>query len=154
MAEALFGVGQEASSWAAKMRKLLKRPNGPFRVLHSAAALRSRRSMSKQARQDFQTAYNYLRTRTKHMQYHAFRAQGLPLGSGVTEAACKTVFTQRLKLSGMRWSNAGAQVILNLRVTLLSGVWDATYKSLLLSYQDAPPRTLDFSLAQTPRKAA
>ena len=36
MGEALFGVGREASAWAARMRKLLKKPNGPFRVLHSA----------------------------------------------------------------------------------------------------------------------
>jgi hypothetical protein len=124
------------------MRKLLQKPNGPFRVLHSAAALRSRRPMSAQARKAFQTAYDYLRNRTQHMQYAEFRAQRLPIGSGVTEAACKTVFTQRLKLSGMRWSRAGAQVILNLRVTLLSGVWDSVYHSLLTSYNESAPRTL------------
>lgn len=144
MAEALFGPSREASAWAAKMRKLLKKPNGPFRVLHSAAALRKRRwgCMSKQARKDFQTAYNYLRARTRHMQYAKFRAQKLPIGSGITEAACKTVFTQRLKLSGMRWSNAGAQVILNLRVILLSGVWHDVYRALVTSYNAAVPRTL------------
>ena len=154
MAEALFGVGREASAWAAKMRKLLKKPNGPFRVLHSAAALRQRHPMSKRAGKEFQTAYNYLRTRTRHMQYAGFRAQGLPIGSGITEAACKTVFTQRLKLSGMRWSKAGAQVILNLRVVLLSGVWDVVYKALVTSYNDAPPRTLGLSLRNAIRKTA
>ena len=154
MAEALFGVGRKASAWAAKTRKLLKKPNGPFRVLHSAAALRQRYTMSKRAGKEFQTAYNYLRARTKHMQYAGFRAQGLPIGSGVTEAACKTVFTQRLKLSGMRWSKAGAQVILNLRVVLLSGVWDIVYQALVTSYNDAPPRTLGPSLHIPTRKAA
>jgi hypothetical protein len=156
MAEALFGAGREAVAWAAKMRKLLKKPNGPFRVLHSAAALRQRwcRRMSKQARQDFQTAYNYLRTRTKHMKYAEFRSQNLPIGSGITEAACKTVFTQRLKLSGMRWSNAGAQVILNLRVILLSGVWDSVYRALVTSYNDALLRTPESSLLRTTQKAA
>ena len=154
MAEALFGVGREASAWAAKMRKLLKKPNGPFRVLHSAAALRQRYPMSKRAGKEFQTAYNYLRARTRHMQYADFRAQGLPIGSGITEAACKTVFTQRLKLSGMRWSKAGAQVILNLRVVLLSGVWDVIYKALVKSYNNAPPRTLGSSLRNSTRKAA
>jgi hypothetical protein len=154
MAEALFGVGREASAWAAKMRKLLKKPNGPFRVLHSAAALRQRRRMSKQARKDFQQAYNYLRERTGHMQYAAFRAQGLPIGSGITEAACKTVFTQRLKLSGMRWTKAGAQVILNLRVVLLSGVWDDVYRALVTSYNESPPRTLAPSIPTRTRKAA
>lgn len=154
MAEALFGDTREATTWATKMRKLLKKPNGPFRVLHSAAAIRSRRSMSTRARKAFQTAYDYLRRRTQHMQYADFRAQRLPIGSGVTEAACKTVFTQRLKLSGMRWSRNGARVILNLRVTLLSGVWDSVYQALVTSYNDSPPRTLEPSQQNPKRKAA
>ncbi|MGI8427615.1 MAG: hypothetical protein ACR2M4_13710 [Actinomycetota bacterium] len=136
MAEALFGSGREASAWAARMRKLLKKPNGPFRVLHAAAAMRSRRRLSARAAKEFQKAYNYLRTRTRHMQYADFHRQGLPIGSGVTEAACKTVFTQRLKLSGMRWSGPGAQTILNLRVLLLSGLWDEVYAATVNSYND------------------
>lgn len=154
MAEALFGATREAATWAAKMRKLLQKPNGPFRILHSAAALRSRRLMSARERKAFQTAYDYLRSRTKHMQYADFRAQRLPIGSGVTEAACKTVFTQRLKLSGMRWSREGAQVILNLRVILLSRVWDSVYQALVTSYNDSPPRTLAPSHYNRERQAA
>ena len=50
--------------------------------------------------------------------------QRLPSGSGLTEAACKTVFTQRRKRSGMSWTIAGGQVILDLRVIWLSGVWE------------------------------
>ena len=85
---------------------------------------------------EFQKAYNYLRTRTRHLQYAEFRRQGLPIGSGITESACKTVFTQRLKLSGMRWSGPGAQTILNLRVLLLSGLWDDVYAATVNSYND------------------
>jgi len=136
MAEALFGSGREASAWAARMRKLLKKPNGPFRVLHAAAAMKSRRRLSARAAKEFQKAYNYLRTRTRHLQYAEFRRQGLPIGSGITEAACKTVFTQRLKLSGMRWSGPGAQTILNLRVLLLSGLWEDVYAATVNSYND------------------
>jgi len=58
------------------------------------------------------------------MKYAAYRRVGVPLGSGVTEAGCKTVYTERLKRSGMRWKQAGAQTILNLRVLQVSGVWD------------------------------
>ena len=124
MAETLFGSGQQAESWARRMRKLMLKPNGPSRVLHSAAALRATIKMSKQRRSDFQTAYNYIRRRTRFMDYHHYREMHLPIGSGVTEAACKIVFTQRLKLSGMRWSDKGAQSILDLRVILLSGIWE------------------------------
>ena len=59
----------------------------------------------------------------------------MPLGSGVTEAACKTIYTQRLKLSGMRWKKAGAQRILHLRVLQLSGVWDEAYERVLNGYE-------------------
>jgi len=154
LGEALFGAGQAASAWAARMRKLLKKPNGPFRVLHAAAAMRARRKMSAAARKRYQTAYNYLRTRTKHMQYAEFRRQGLPIGSGVTEAACKTVFTQRLKLSGMRWSRVGAQGILNLRVILLSGVWHKTYRAAIQASQQSLPQTPTPFTTQHQRKAA
>lgn len=141
LGEALFGAGREASAWAARMRKLLLKPNGPFRVLHAAAAMHSRRSMSAARKKLFQQAYQYLRTRTSHLQYAEFRRQGLPIGSGVTEAACKTVFTQRLKLSGMRWSGPGAQTILNLRVVLLSALWTEVYSAAVNSYNHTSIQT-------------
>lgn len=37
------------------------------------------------------------------------------IGSGIVEAACKTLVAQRLKQSGMRWSAGGAQAILTPR---------------------------------------
>jgi hypothetical protein len=55
----------------------------------------------------------------------------LPIGSGVTEAACETLFTQRVKLSGMRWKRHGLQVVLNLRMLVLSGVWTEVYSRTL-----------------------
>jgi hypothetical protein len=154
MGEALFGAGQQACAWAARMRKLLKKPNGPFRVLHAAAAMKNRVSMSATRKKLFRQAYNYLRTRTQHMQYAAFRGRGLPIGSGVTEAACKTVFTQRLKLSGMRWTDPGAQTILNLRVLLLSGIWNAVYTTTVYSYHETLIQTPITSTRQRLKKAA
>ncbi len=129
MAEAVFGPGQKATAWARKARKLLLKPGGPGRVLYSAAAIRSYHGLRSWQVEEFEKAYNYIRSRTRHMQYHRYRALGLPIGSGVTEAACKTVYTQRLKLSGMRWGHAGAQEILSLRVILLSGIWDDVYRA-------------------------
>jgi hypothetical protein len=135
MGAVLFGEGKEAITWARKMAKLLKKPNGVFRVLHAAAAMKSRRTMTKANKHKFQTAYNYLRDRSQRMQYAEFKRLRLPIGSGVTEAACKTVFTQRLKLSGMVWSKEGAQTILNLRVILLSGLWDDIYTAAVAGRQ-------------------
>jgi hypothetical protein len=131
MAEALFGVGQKSWAWARKMQKLLLKPGGVGRVLHSAAALRGRLKPRGKRLADFRRAYKYLQARRKHLRYAEYRRLGLPLGSGVTEAACKTVYSQRLKLSGMRWQKPGARTILTLRVILLSGVWEQVYERTL-----------------------
>jgi hypothetical protein len=140
MAELLFGKGQRATGWARKMQRLLLKPGGVNRVLHSAAALRTLHRPRGEALRKFHTAYRYLRDRMAYMRYAEYRAQGIPCGSGVTEAGCKTVYTQRLKLSGMRWKRTGAQTILNLRVLQLSGVWQAAYERILSRFDEAQVR--------------
>lgn len=67
------------------------------------------------------------------MNYHEYRRRHLPIGSGVTEAACKTVFTQRFKESGMTWGLEGGAVILKLRLAKLSGIWETVYANYLAS---------------------
>jgi hypothetical protein len=131
MAESLFGSGPTAKAWVRRMQKLLLKPGGVRRVLLSAAALHGRLKLTKKAEKTFRTAYNYLQTRTKCLRYAAYRRVGVPLGSGVTEAACKTIYTQRLKQSGMHWHWTGAQMVLDLRVLLLSGIWTEAYQRVL-----------------------
>lgn len=131
MANQLFGNGPHATAWVRKMQKWLLKPGGVNRVLHSAATLRQRRDLKGTKLADFGRAYRYLRDRMAYMHYDKYRRLGIPLGSGVTEAGCKTVYTQRLKLSGMRWKKEGAQHILQLRVLRLSCVWDQAYRRVL-----------------------
>ena len=133
MANALFTKNQEqqATAWARRMLKKLKRPSGASRVLHSAASLYHRRKLGKTRKEDFWKAYRYIQKRTEHLRYSQYRSDHIPIGSGVTEAACKTIYTQRLKLSGMRWSKEGAKRILALRTILLSRTWEATFESYL-----------------------
>jgi hypothetical protein len=131
MAESLFGKGQKATTWVRKMQKWLLKPSGVYRVLHSAAALKQQQELRGKKLKEFNKAYRYLRDRMPYMNYANYRKLGIPLGSGVTEAGCKTVYTQRLKLSGMRWQKAGAQRILQLRVLRLSGVWNEAYLRVL-----------------------
>jgi hypothetical protein len=154
MGEALFGVGRQSWAWVRKMQKLLLKPGGIGRVLHSAAALRSRGEPRGKRLADFRRAYKYLQARRQHLRYAAYRRLGLPIGSGVTEAACKTVYTQRLKLSGMRWQKAGAQTILTLRVILLSGVWEQVYEQTLAVDREVQVRTPDQLCPPTPKTAA
>jgi hypothetical protein len=155
MAETLFGKDDRAGrTWARRMCRVLKKPGGPFRVLHSAAALRKRRKLSASRAAEFRKAYQYIRRRTKLMQYHEYKRLNLPIGSGVTEAACKTVVSQRLKLSGMRWMKHGAQTILNLRIVLLSGIWQPLYRKLLETHNAGELRTYGPSPTVVTRQAA
>lgn len=58
------------------------------------------------------------------IKYDYFRSLGLCVGSGVVEAGCGVVIGQRLKRSGMFWSINGANAIIALRCSLLSGRFD------------------------------
>jgi hypothetical protein len=62
-----------------------------------------------------QKALAYFITNKHRMQYARFRGLGMFVGSGTVEAGCKAVIGQRLKLSGMRWSDPGATSIITLR---------------------------------------
>lgn len=120
--EALFGPG--GHGWFGRMRHWLRdRTQGVAHVLRSAVQHYNRRRLTAVAQDAFWQAYRYLRRHRRWMDYARYRRLGLPIGSGVTEAACKTVFTQRLKRAGMRWHKAAGQVIVDLRVLHLSGVW-------------------------------
>src|SRR4051794_33722830 len=133
LSETLFSDARKAQAWARKMCRWLKsKPRAVYRILHSAAAIRSRRIVVGQTAA-YNKAYNYLRDHIRHLDYTAYRRNHLPIGSGVTEAACKTVFSQRLKRSGMAWSEEGGQRIVDLRVIDLSGVWSQVYQSYLQS---------------------
>ena len=66
---------------------------------------------------------NYLKKNELRMDYPTYLAQNLYIGSGAIEAAQRTVVQQRLKLSGQRWTEIGAQNVLNLRTANMSGQW-------------------------------
>ena len=144
LADVLFRDAKQAQAWARRMRRVLKNKlNAIHRILHSAAALRPG-DLSAKAKDTYRTAYNYLLNHREGMDYAAFRANHLPIGSGVTEAACKTVFTQRFKCSGMMWNRhddydhqdptaviSGARAVLILRLAALSGVYQETFQAYL-----------------------
>ena len=60
-------------------------------------------------------AITYFTNQMKRMSYNNYIVKNLPIGSGVTEAACKTLIKQRLCNSGMKWKNTGAQIVISLR---------------------------------------
>jgi hypothetical protein len=73
-------------------------------------------------------AIGYFTTNAERMRYPVFRAQGMQIGSGIAEAACKTVVSTRAKRAGMRWTPAGLDALLPLRTAVLNGSFDAFWQ--------------------------
>ena len=84
-------------------------------------ALRSIVSTNPEVVEKIRIEADYFGTNAKRMRYPKFRRQHLFVGSGVIEAACKTVIGSRLKPSGMFWTVRGANAIIALRCCYLNG---------------------------------
>lgn len=93
------------------------------RVEALVAALRALAPPTPEAAHLITTTAAYYAERRAQMDYPAFRAQGMHVGSGLAESACKRLVAQRAKGPGMHWSVVGAQAILTLRAARLSNRW-------------------------------
>lgn len=125
-AEALFGkTSSEANAWYEKYRaKLLSEDGAPLAVLRSIDYFVEAKELKGSARKDALAQRTYFARNKHRMPYADFRRRGLPIGSGVVEAACKSLVKTRLCRSGMRWTRRGGQHILNLRAHIKSGRWE------------------------------
>jgi len=136
-----FGPGREAYAWAAKLRRTLKeKRGGVFQVLRTAGQLRAIRGLVGEE-SDYDSAYNYLRGHSPWMNYAERRRLCVPIGSGVTEAACKIVFSQRFKCAGMKWDVETGASILTMQVIALSGIWSETRNAMFESHTKTLPST-------------
>lgn len=104
--------------------KLLLRGRLDLFLREARAAFPARR------KQAGEKALEYFEKNRERMQYKAFRDRGFFIGSGVVEAACKTIVAQRLKGSGMHWSERGLSHILSIRTALLSRRYDEFWRNL------------------------
>ncbi|HEX5153127.1 MAG TPA: UPF0236 family protein [Parafilimonas sp.] len=67
---------------------------------------------------------NYYEGNAYRMDYKAYKNIGAGIiGSGAIESAHRTLVQKRMKQSGQRWTNGGAQNMLNLRVLQMNGQW-------------------------------
>ena len=75
-------------------------------------------------RRDLEKAANYFERNLPYMAYNHYLAQGWPIASGVIEGACRHLVKDRFELSGMRWTQTGAENLLRLRAVSENGDWD------------------------------
>ena len=55
------------------------------------------------------------------MKYHGYRKRGFYIGSGMVESGCKQVVTRRMRITGARWCDYGAQTMIQIRCAYLNG---------------------------------
>ena len=133
LCDGLYGVG---SAWAQRMEEQWEQSFKADKVLEVIAAARARLTeLGEQpdGPESLDKQIAYFENHHHRMLYLSYHKQGLFYGSGVIEAGCKAVIGQRLKQSGMFWSEAGAQCVLDLRCILMSHHWDLCWDRVFQS---------------------
>jgi hypothetical protein len=119
-------AGRLAQAWCHR----LKHEGGP--AVLSALQDLDLSARSAEVREAHRQLLVYFENQVHRMDYPRYRSKGWLIGSGPVEAACKQVVGQRLKGSGMRWSESGADAVCHLRALFRSekGQWDACWDTL------------------------
>jgi hypothetical protein len=119
LAHAVWGEGSSrAVEWVETQKTRLRegRLDDFFDALHQwREAEPYRKAAEEQLR--------YFETNRGRLGYADALARGYPIGSGMVEAACKTIIGLREKQPGMRWRKRMAEVIAHLRCIYFSGRW-------------------------------
>ena len=112
-----------------RLKTLLKEADdGVDQVIRGLKYQRGRARGHKQKR--LTTELTYFRNQRPRMHYAEYVRNKWPIASGVMEASCKTLVTQRLKRSGMAWTPVGGQAILTLRSLIQSARWHPAWALL------------------------
>lgn len=129
-AEAAYGEETyDGQGWFRKWKEaLLKEKGGAKRAIRAMEYLLKSRDLRGKRRTDLLSARRFFQNNLKRMNYAYFHSRNLPVGSGVVEAACKSVVKARMCLSGMRWTKAGGETILSIRTVIKSNRWDDCWR--------------------------
>jgi hypothetical protein len=123
----LDGRTTQARRWFGWARHRLRHGN-PDGVLADLAEALEVEGLPATAQDTLRTVYAYLERHREHIDYAAYKALGLPLGSGMVESACKWLIQQRFKGVGMRWSEEGFNHLLHLRLAWVNGSFEALFQ--------------------------
>ena len=111
---------QEAFARERLLRILRGEIKGVIKGLRQMAT----RRLDEAGRKEIETVCGYFTTHADRMQYDKYLAAGYPIATGVIEGACRHLVKDRMERSGMRWTQAGAQAMLDVRAVHQSSYWD------------------------------
>ena len=117
--------------WVEKNRHDLKHEKGyATRLLKEIESL-SVKGLSELVQEELGKAKTYFQNHHEQMKYAERVEANLPIGSGVTEGACKTLIKMRMCRGGAKWKEAGARAVLSLRTLIYTpGRWDQFWEKI------------------------
>jgi hypothetical protein len=127
-ASAIFGRDKKSkTAWINDWSHQLKHKQGAVgRLLKEFKSQRANLDKRNFIERDeeLRLVIGYYTNNKNRMSYTTYLKHHLPIGSGVTEAACKRLVKQRMCISGSRWRDSGASCVLALRaLKLTKGRW-------------------------------
>jgi len=130
-AAAVERLRTDREDWIDEACHALKHEHGAARGLLDQFKEANTDGLSAGVKEDLQAAISYFENNLGRMNYASYRKSKLPIGSGITEAACKTVVKERMCGSGMKWSQNGSDCVLTLRALALSkGRWEEFWQKM------------------------
>ena len=112
---------EEKEQWLENACHNAKHKKGAVsRVLSDLEYFLNSSKMNIKEKKDVESAITYLKNHKSKMQYNKNTTLNMPIGSGVTEAACKSLVKVRMCKGAARWKNNGASVVLTLRSLYLT----------------------------------
>ena len=107
----------QRKKWLSERCSQLKHEQGAAQIILDELTPLMGKKLSEPVKEGLESTLTYFNNNMikDRMNYALHMDEQLPIGSGVTEAACKTLVKQRLCGSGMRWKIKGAKVVLSLR---------------------------------------
>ena len=128
-AEAICGHGTKRDEWENSQSHRLKHVRGGAKKVLDEMKQAQPNVKGWQKQDNLRKAITYFENHRTKMQYWKNVDEGLPIGSGVTEAACKILIKQRMCISGSRWKDEGAAAVIALRsLELTPGRWEQFWK--------------------------
>jgi hypothetical protein len=125
LAEALDLINCENRSWQLQLwRQSLIEDDTAIDSIASYLRFHRKDAKTAEKLKKLDEHITYIENNNDRMRYKTLRERGMPIGSGITESACKTVVNMRAKGAGQRWSVSGLRGTLHLRALNASDRFD------------------------------
>ncbi len=125
----------EAREWVKKYLLMLLAGKVGY-MIGAIKQMVTKGKFTKSKKEKIYKILRYLEKRKAYMKYDEYLAKGYPIGSGVVEGLCRSFVKDRMELSGMRWTEIGAETMLELRSAKVNGAWNEFWDYYISAKKD------------------